>query len=324
MSVTQVVELVNPVTRKLARCPFHKDSKASMIISEEYNTYKCLACGAKGDTIDFWAKYNEWPISKAANDLIERFNLPIKFNYQEDPSEQLVKDKQELLEKRHIDYLMTRGIERSSIDEFRIGAMGDLIYFPIYDINDRFSFFVERSITGDYKGKSSETGGVLGNLNKVRARGGPVFLCEGYIDCIQAWQEGINAVCAFGASFSESQLRIVSKYFKNIVIAMDNDDAGLKASLKMFKYLKKLDPYIKIGFANIDTKDIGEHLLHNENIDVINLIEWGMNKKELSAVELLKLVDENCLRLERRLYLLEIAKLYDMDVEELEHDVTKK
>lgn len=313
---------VIPVHKNMAKCPFHTDSRASLILSDKFSTYKCLACNAKGDTIQFWASYNNMTASRAANDLISEFNLPIEYNYVEDPNEHLVLDRQKRLTQEHVDYLLGRGVERRSIDEFRIGAMGDNVSFPIFDLNERFSFFVDRSISGDYKGKSSETNGVIGNLYKVRSRGGKVYLCEGYIDCIQAWQENINAVCAFGSSFSLAQLRTISKYFKDIVLAYDNDAIGIESSFTTFKALKQLDPYIKVNFALIGTKDIGEHLFDHDTIPYVDLIEWCAHLDK-NPIDTLKLVRDYCTNLELRLYLLKMSAMYGLSVEELEYDVKK-
>jgi len=40
-----------------AKCPFHNDSNPSLNIYEEGTKFKCFACGAQGDSIDFIEKY---------------------------------------------------------------------------------------------------------------------------------------------------------------------------------------------------------------------------------------------------------------------------
>ena len=50
---------LQPNKNKMLRCPFHDDKTASMQISYTRNNYKCHACGAKGDVIQFVQDYEK-------------------------------------------------------------------------------------------------------------------------------------------------------------------------------------------------------------------------------------------------------------------------
>jgi hypothetical protein len=40
-------------------CPFHDDKNPSLVIQPEFNQFRCFACGAKGDAIDFLRRYHK-------------------------------------------------------------------------------------------------------------------------------------------------------------------------------------------------------------------------------------------------------------------------
>jgi DNA primase len=59
------------------------------------------------------------------------------------------------------------------------------------------------------------------------------FLVEGYTDVISLHQSGIeNAVASSGTSLTQEQIRLISRYTKNVTILYDGDFAGIKASLR--------------------------------------------------------------------------------------------
>lgn len=60
-----------------------------------------------------------------------------------------------------------------------------------------------------------------------------VYLCEGYTDVISLHQAGIkNVVATSGTALTESQIKLVSRYSKNITVLYDGDLAGIKASVR--------------------------------------------------------------------------------------------
>jgi DNA primase len=59
------------------------------------------------------------------------------------------------------------------------------------------------------------------------------ILVEGYVDLIRVYQEGIkNIVASSGTALTIDQIRLVSRYTKNITIVYDADSAGSKATLR--------------------------------------------------------------------------------------------
>ncbi|MGH2538607.1 MAG: DNA primase, partial [Candidatus Promineifilaceae bacterium] len=56
---------------------------------------------------------------------------------------------------------------------------------------------------------------------------------EGYLDVMQAWQAGYrNVVAQMGTALTEAQLRLLKRYTRRFVIALDGDAAGAQATLR--------------------------------------------------------------------------------------------
>ncbi len=77
---------------------------------------------------------------------------------------------------------------------------------------------------------------VLFALDLARAeirRTGVAVIVEGYFDVMMAHQAGFtNVVAALGTSLSETQLRLLSRGLKRLVLALDADPAGMHAVLR--------------------------------------------------------------------------------------------
>lgn len=59
------------------------------------------------------------------------------------------------------------------------------------------------------------------------------FLVEGYADVISTHQAGVeHVVSSSGTSLTTGQIKLISRYTKNVVILYDGDEAGIKASLR--------------------------------------------------------------------------------------------
>jgi DNA primase len=60
-----------------------------------------------------------------------------------------------------------------------------------------------------------------------------VIIVEGYFDVIALWQAGFReTVASCGTSLTVEQLRLLSRYTKNVFACFDGDEAGRKASLR--------------------------------------------------------------------------------------------
>ncbi len=135
--------------------------------------------------------------------------------------------------------------ERSSstYDKFRNRVM-----FPVFDLRGNVVAFSGR-ILGDGQPKylnSPETdiytkGNCVFGLNLAKNEPeGTLILCEGNLDVVSLSQAGFTgAVAPLGTAFTKEQARILAKYAKTVVVAFDNDSAGLKATDKAIRFLEE-------------------------------------------------------------------------------------
>lgn len=139
------------------------------------------------------------------------------------------------------------GSDPASIyDRFR-----NRIMFPIRDERGRMTGFGARVVNPDDVPKflnSPQTvvfdkSHILYGLDRakkeIRAQDQSVIV-EGYLDVIALHQEGFaNAVSPMGTALSEYQLRMLKRFSKRIVLALDADAAGDKATMRGLEVARK-------------------------------------------------------------------------------------
>ncbi len=157
-------------------------------------------------------------------------------------------------------YLKNKGYEDeilieaglSSFDE-RYGLRDKFwnrVIFPILDKNSRVIGFGGR-VLGTAEPKYLNTqetlifdkGRNLYALNLVRSsRENYCILCEGYMDVIAMHQAGFSmATTSLGTAFTEAQARLISRYAKEVILAYDSDEPGIKAAIRASSILRNTD-----------------------------------------------------------------------------------
>ncbi len=67
----------------------------------------------------------------------------------------------------------------------------------------------------------------ISQINKTKT----IVLCEGQMDVIKVYNAGVkDVVCALGSALTTNQVKLIKKYATNVVLAYDNDNAGIKAT----------------------------------------------------------------------------------------------
>jgi DNA primase len=142
------------------------------------------------------------------------------------------------------DYLEAIGLTKSK-DERTFDFFKGRVMFPIHSVSGRVLGFGGRTLLADKKiakyFNSPES--IIYNKSEILyglyfAKGDIVkynecLLCEGYTDVISMHQAGIqNVVSSSGTSLTKEQVKLVSRYTKNLTILYDGDAAGIKASFR--------------------------------------------------------------------------------------------
>ena len=151
--------------------------------------------------------------------------------------------------------------ELSDADLIRRGDHGfyctfrDRLIFPIIDVRGNVIGFSGRTL-GDAGAKylnSKDTlvfnkGRNLFALNLAKkSKAGYIILSEGNIDIVALHQAGFDsAVASLGTSLTPEQARLISRYTNEVIIAYDNDGAGIKASQRAIGILERLDLKVRV------------------------------------------------------------------------------
>jgi DNA primase len=116
--------------------------------------------------------------------------------------------------------------------------------------------FVGRSIEGkDFKNTPGlPKSKILFNLHRIKTAD-MVYVVESSFDAIRLDQVGFPAVATLGANVSNVQIELLQKYFNNIVVIADNDEAG--GNMKD-KIIEKLKSRVSVIQLNKEYKDIGD------------------------------------------------------------------
>ena len=155
-------------------------------------------------------------------------------------------------------YLRYRKIEMSSWSKFSLGysEKQDSVTVPMHSPDGMCIGFVARTIEGkDFKNTPGlPKGKILFNLHRIKSSG-TVYVVESSFDAIRLDQVGFPAVATLGANVSNSQIRLLEKYFTNVVLIADNDEAG---SIMKDKLIEELGSLVTIIRLDKNYKDIGD------------------------------------------------------------------
>ena len=146
--------------------------------------------------------------------------------------------------------LVRHGKSGGVYDTFRNRLM-----FPVIDVRGNVIGFSGR-ILGDGEPKYMNSPETL-VFNKSRnlfalnlakkSKSGYIILSEGNIDVASLHQAGFDsAVASLGTSLTPEQARLISRYTDQVIIAYDNDGAGIKAAQRAIGILEKLDLKVKV------------------------------------------------------------------------------
>ena len=155
-------------------------------------------------------------------------------------------------------YYASRFITEDSIKKFALGysEKQDMVTIPVHSPDGMTLGFVGRSIeVKEFKNTPGlPKGKILFNLHRVKSSS-TVYVVESSFDAIRLDQVGFPAVATLGANVSASQIKLLAKYFNNVVLVADNDEAG---AIMKDKLIEKLGSLVTV--INIDKKykDIGD------------------------------------------------------------------
>lgn len=178
--------------------------------------------------------------------------------------------------------------EKGYYDYFRnrvmtpiIDVRGNIIAFGGRVLDDSKPKYINTSDTLVYK-KTNEVFG----LNFAKNSGkDSIILCEGYMDVIAMHQAGFdNAVAGCGTALTNEQVRLITRYAKNISLVYDNDEAGQKALSKAITMFNQVDASINIPTLS-GGKDPDEIIKTQGRARFEAMLEGASNKIEFALTQ---------------------------------------
>lgn len=155
-------------------------------------------------------------------------------------------------------YYAYRNISADSIIKFGLGysEKQDMVTVPVHSPDGMPVGFVGRSIEGkEFKNTPGlPKAKTLFNLHRVKTAD-KVYVVESSFDAIRLDQVGFPAVATLGANVSNTQIELLQKYFNNILVIADNDEAGGNMKTKI---VEKLGSRVSVIKIDKQYKDIGD------------------------------------------------------------------
>ena len=242
--------------------------------------------------------------------------------------------------------LVRKGNKGGYYDTFRNRLM-----FPVIDVRGNVIGFSGR-ILGDGEPKYMNSPETL-VFNKSRnlfalnlakkSKSGYIILSEGNIDVVSLHQAGFDsAVASLGTSLTPEQARLLSRYTNQVIIAYDNDGAGIKAAQRAIGILEKLDLKVKVlrmsgakdpdEFIKLKGADAFRNLLESSENQIDYRLRSVTDKFDLSVdeqkVEFLKEASDLVARLpgsvERQVYAMRVASMSGVSADVVTKEVERR
>jgi DNA primase len=252
-------------------CPYHNNSRTPAgEVAKDSGLFFCFGCQTTKNLEEFvmfttgrtYFETARYIKSKETEHNIE--NIVNKAMYAPPEfiqyDELLIKrlNNQAIESPRAMRYFEGRRITKDSVIKFNLGysEKQDSVTIPMQSPDGMTIGFVARTIEGkEFKNTPGlPKSKILFNLHKVKSSS-VVYVVESSFDAIRLDQVGFPAVATLGANVSASQIRLLEKYFNNVILVADNDEAG---NIMKDKLIEKLGSLISVIQIDKKYKDIGD------------------------------------------------------------------
>ena len=266
----------------LCLCPFHGNRHTpSFSVSHQKGLYLCFnpSCGASGNIVELvknMTHRNEYEalrfIMSAQQEAATHFEDELAEILDDKPdfdefSQSTLDKMHEQIDDRSESYFAGRGINRESIDHFKLGYSKnqDMVIVPVHSPDGVPVGLVGRSIEG--KSFKNSTGlprnKTMFNIHRAKRMGGAVIVVESSFDAIRVHQSGYpNVVATLGGFISKINIQNLNRNFTKVIIMTDADPAGRELGKTIASSLKNKEilwaHYSNDMLYPHDAKDVGD------------------------------------------------------------------
>lgn len=252
-------------------CPYHNNSRTPAgEVDKTSGLFFCFACQHITDLTQLVMTTSGRSYFEAARYIKSKevdgdLSYDIEKQLQDKPlytqyDELIIKrlNNQALESPRAMRYYSGRLLTESSVKKFDLGysEKQDMVTIPVHSPDGMAVGFVGRSVEGkEFKNTPGlPKSKVLFNLHRVKTSD-KVYIVESSFDAIRLDQVGLPAVATLGSMVSSIQMDLLKKYFNNIILLADNDDAG---NVMRQKLIDRLGSRISVIKLDAKYKDIGD------------------------------------------------------------------
>lgn len=245
------------------KCPIHQgEGDRTFHVNTHKNAFNCFSCKAHGNVLDFVAAMERCTVRDAALKLAEWFSIessaarPARPQAKPKPSAKKPAPrtlaeinppmKFELRVDSSHEYGLQRGLTKETQERFGAGlclskgTFAGRYLIPLHDEEGRLVGYAGRSLDDSepkYLFPSPEKGfsksHLVFNLHRVASSAGaddPVVVVKGFFACMKLAQAGYHAVSLLEASLSDLQEDLLVSNFGQLVLLLDGDAAGKRAT----------------------------------------------------------------------------------------------
>ena len=228
---------------------------------------------------------------KIDDELIKEFQIGLSLDTRDDLTKLLLNKKYELKTLNSI------GL---SVDDRDIYI--DRIMFPLYDVNGRVVGFSGRIYKDNSKNKYLNTketsifkkGQLLYHYHIAKEEcrtKKSVIIMEGFMDIIRASSIGVkNTIALMGTAMTHEQVNLIKRLSKNVILCLDGDSAGVKATLSIGETLQNSGFSVKV-LSLPDPDDPDTFILKNGKDRFIGLMDSAINFSDFKLNRLRQSVD---------------------------------
>ena len=255
-------------------CPFHNNNRTPAgEVDKNNGTFFCFSCHKIADLIElvmhttgrtYFESIRFIKNKETQMDLEKEINKQLFTKPEFVPFDELILKRlynNLVTSERAKDYFRYRKLEISSWAKFSLGysEKQDMVTVPVHSPDGIPLGFVGRSVEGkEFKNTpglpKSKT---LFNLHRVKTAD-KVYVVESSFDAIRLDQCGFPAVATLGSNVSNIQIELLQKYFNNIIVVADNDEAGGNMKTKIVEKLGSRVSVIKLDKQYKDIGDMGD------------------------------------------------------------------
>ena len=288
-------------------CPFHNDTRPSASINTEKSLFHCWVCDIGYNEEQFIARVNNISKTDAVKLLDKYGNVDDKWETQQG---MLWADSEFLAKLKNL------GLSNDTIESMRLGLVKDpsnltkkFLGIPVYYNNMLVDVRKYNLLKYDNQPKmKSEDGALVGWLipyDRFLSSDNTCYLFEGEKDMLMARELGINAYTLTGGAGAKPNEYVIDAFKnKDIVVCYDNDDAGRKGMIDLYKDIKgivKSIKYINIGDVVKEPKEDFYDYIQKYNGNIIEFYtlekhEFIINEEEKQNVTIKYALNNNILK----------------------------